>query len=109
MALELIRRGPETVRLDVAQGDGWQRVTRGINDASYIPGTELITLSARGCDGLRVYDFDAPDQPYWESTTGKNHSLTIIKTARRASVLVQNPTSNTEVIMHSAPIPSPTS
>ena len=107
MALRLIRRGPETVRLDVAQGDGWQRVTRGVNDASSSPDMERITLSARGCDSLRVYDYDAPDQPYWESNTGENHSLTIIKTVRRAAVRVQNPTPETEVIMHVVPIPPP--
>lgn len=107
MALRPIRRGPETVRLDVSQGAGWQPASRGIFDASVNNYPELATIQATGCTGLRVYDYDAPGQPYWESTTGTSHTLTVIKTARRLVARVENTTENTEVIMHVVPIPPP--
>ena len=107
MALKLIRRGPETVRLDVAQGAGWQAAGRGRLDASYVYYPELATIQATGCTGLRVYDWDAPGQPFWESTTGTSHTLTVIKTGRRLVVRAANTTDTTEVIMHVVPIPPP--
>ena len=109
MALRPIRRGPETVRLDVSRGAGLQPAARGQFDASVNNYPELATIQAAGCTGLRVYDYDAPGQPYWESTTGTSHTLTVIKTARRLVVRVENTTENTEVIMHVVPIPPPTS
>ena len=105
MGLDLIRRGPETVRLDVSRGAGLQAAARGQFDASVNNYPELATIQAAGCTGLRVYDYDAPGQPYWESTTGTSHTLTVIKTARRLVVRVENTTENTEVIMHVVPIP----
>ena len=107
MGLNLIRRGPETVRLDVEQGTGWKPVRRGILDASDNEYPELATIQATGCTGLRVYDFDAPGQPFWESTSGTSHALTVIKTGRRLAVRAENTTDKTEVIMHVVPIPPP--
>lgn len=107
MGLNLIRRGPEMVRLDAAQGAGWQRVNRGSEDASTKNYPEMVTLQATGCTGLRVYDWDAPGQPYWESTTGTSHTVTVIKTGRRLAVRAENTTDKTEVIMHVIPIPPP--
>ncbi|OFN17806.1 hypothetical protein HMPREF2604_07650 [Corynebacterium sp. HMSC055A01] len=107
MALRSIRRGPETVRLDVEQGAGWQPARRGQFDASINNYPELATLQATGCTGLRVYDYDAPGQPYWESTTGTSHTVTVIKTGRRLAVRAENTTDKTEVIMHAVPIPPP--
>lgn len=107
MALKLIKRGPETVRLDVTQGAGWQHANRGKYDASTNDYPELAVVQATGCTGLRVYDFDAPGQPYWESTTGTSHTLTVIKTGRRLVVRAANTTDTTEVTMHVVPIPPP--
>lgn len=107
MALRLISRGPETVRLDVTQGAGWQPAGRGKYDASANEYPELATIQATGCTGLRVYDFDAPGQPFWETTTGTSHTLTVIKTGRRLVVRAANTTDKTEVIMHVVPIPPP--
>lgn len=107
MALKLIRRGPEIVRLDVKQGTSWQPAGRGQLDASSNDYPELATIQATGCTALRVYDFDAPGQPYWESTTGTSHTLTVIKTGRRLAVRAANTTDKTEVIMHVVPIPPP--
>ena len=107
MGLNLIRRGPETVRLDVEQGTGWKPARRGIFDASVNRYPELATIQATGCTGLRVYDFDAPGQPFWESTSGTRHALTVIKTRHRLAVRAENTTDDTEVIMHVVPIPLP--
>lgn len=105
MGLNLIRRGAEIVRLDVAQGTGWQPAGRGQFDASNIDSPELATIQAIGCTGLRVYDYDAPGQPYWESTTGTSHTLTVIKTGRRLVVRASDTTDKTEVTMHVVPTP----
>lgn len=107
MALRLIRQANETVRLDVTQGTGWQPATRGKFDASVNAYPELATIQAVDCTGLRVYDYDAPGQPFWESTTGTRHALTVIKTGRRLAVRAENTTDKTEVIMHVVPIPPP--
>lgn len=109
MALRLIRQANETVRLDVTQGTDWQPAARGKFDASVNAYPELATVQATGCTGLRVYDYDAPGQPFWESTTGTSHALTVIKTSRRLVVRAENTTDKTEVIMHVIPIPPPTS
>ena len=107
MGLKLIRRGPETVRLNVTQGAGWQPAGRGGFDASGNDYPELAVIQATGCTGLRVYDYDAPGQPYWESTTGTSHTLTVIKTGRRLVARALDTTDKTEVIMHVGPIPPP--
>ncbi|WP_010191040.1 hypothetical protein [Corynebacterium aurimucosum] len=109
MALRLIRQANETVRLDVTQGTGWKPAARGKFDASVNAYPELATIQATGCTGLRVYDYDAPGQPFWESTTGTSHTVTVIKTVRRLVVRAENTTDDTEVIMHVVPIPPPTS
>lgn len=107
MALRLIRQANETVRLDVTQGTGWKPAARGKFDASVNTYPELATIQATDCTGLRVYDYDAPGQPFWESTTGTSHALTVIKTSRRLVVRAENTTDKTEVIMHVIPIPPP--
>lgn len=70
--MKIIQRGPETVRLDVTQGAGWQPAGRGQLDASSNTYPELASIQATDCTGLRVYDFDAPGQPLGDLGTPAN-------------------------------------
>ena len=108
MALKLIRRGPETVRLVVETGSGWRRAYReGIPDAVRDYSPAMMVVSANGCDGLRIIDYDAEGRPTFITDGGTAHTLTAIKTGWRGVVQVLNPTDKTEVIMHVVPIPPP--
>ena len=110
MALKLIRRGPETVRLVVETGSGWRRAYReGIPDAVRDYSPAMMVVSANGCDGLRIIDYDAEGRPTFITDGGTAHTLTAIKTGWRGVVQVLNPTDKTEVIMHVVPIPPPCS
>ena len=108
MALKLIGRGPETVRLVVETGSGWRRAVReGIPDAVRDHTPAMMVVSANGCDGLRIIDYDAEGTPTFITDGGTAHTLTAIKTGWRGVVQVLNPTDKTEVIMYVVPIPPP--
>ena len=109
MALKLIRRGPETIRLTTSPGEGDQPTTRG---SEYYPlkgyGWVQVTVTATSCGGLTVQD---RENGYERETRegGPVASITGVFRAERYGPVVRvlNPTENTEVIMHVVPIPPP--
>lgn len=104
MTLKLIQRGAELVKLTPEIGTGWKPATHDGLDAATDTRPELMTVTAQNCDGLRIYDFDQPGSPYWETTGGANHTLTVVKQVRRGAVRVLNPTSETKVSISKIPL-----
>ena len=109
MGLNLIRRGPETIRLTTSPGEGDQSTTRG---DEYYPlrgyGWVQVTVTATSCGGLAVQD---RENGYDRETRegGPVASISGVFRAERYGPVVRviNPTDETEVIMHVVPIPPP--
>ena len=93
MGLNLIKRGagmrPATIE---NIGSGWVNV---LTPGGVYLGTGLFTVQATGCDGVRIYDWNA-NQVYVEGTAGTAHHARMIVTTT-AVVRVLNPNENTEV------------
>lgn len=104
MALKLIRRGPETVRLVPDKGTGWKNCLRPGNTSPYMGGV-FLAVQATGCDGLRLIDWGG-DRPDVEVTTGAVKAAQMVGNTNTV-IRVLNPTDKTEVIMHVVPIPPP--
>lgn len=109
MALKLIRRGPETIRLTTSPGAGRQATYRS---GEYYPlrgyGWVQLTVTATNCGGVNVQD---RENGYSSENRegGPVASITGIFLADRYGpvVSVLDPTDKTEVIMHVVPIPPP--
>lgn len=104
MALKLIRRGAETVRLVPDKGTGWKNCLRPGNTSPYMGGV-FMAVQATGCDGLRLIDWGG-DRPDVEVTTGAVKAAQMVGNINTV-IRVLNPTDKTEVIMHVVPIPPP--
>ena len=109
MALKLIRRGPETIRLTTTPGEGRQSTLRS---GEYYPlrgyGWVQITVTATNCGGVSVQD---RENGYGREIRqgGPVASITGVFLAERYGPVVNvfDPTDNTEVVMHVVPIPPP--
>lgn len=111
MGLNLIRRGPETIRLTVPPGTGIQSASRdgsiytlrGYNTWVH------VTVTATGCDGLAVQDREnGYDKETRSSSEGAvSYSGVFYASSYGPVVQIVNPTDKTEVIMHVVPIPPP--
>ncbi|MDK8242872.1 hypothetical protein [Corynebacterium coyleae] len=113
MALKLIRRGAVVKTLTPHRtATGWAncRDSKGSVYPAENIGTAQTTVTATGCDAVRILDWAVSSA---RATVGQSdglHSATAITTGRFGPVVqVLNPTENTEVIMHIVPIPPPTS
>lgn len=111
MALKLVRRGAVVKTLTPQRtATGWvncQDSKGSVYPAENI-GTAQTTVTATGCDAVRILDWAVS---VTRATVGQSdglHSATAITTGRFGPVVqVLNPTENTEVIMHVVPIPPP--
>lgn len=111
MGLNLIRRGPETIRLTVTPGDG--RVnTNGPNGLYILQGWNswvFVTVTATGVTGISVQDrengYDREDRT--GSGPVMSYSGVFYADKFGPTVAVFDPTEDTEVIMHVVPIPPP--
>ena len=109
MALKLIKPGPVVKTLTAQRtATGWvncQDSKGSVYPAENI-GTAQTTVTATGCDGVRVLDWAVSST---RATVGKSdglHSATAITVGRFGPVVqVLNPTDKTEVIMHVVPTP----
>ena len=71
-------------------------------------GQTVVTVTATGCDGVRVYDWDTTRDLYAEGVSqGGAHTVTAHILGGRGVVRVLNPTDKTEVIVTAIPIPPP--
>ena len=111
MALKLIRRGPETVRLTTTPGSGLQGATR---DGSSYPlrgyGEWVqITVTATECAGIQIMDREnGYNRELRSADSGVvSYAGVFYASAYGPTVYVSDPTENTEVIMHVVPIPPP--
>ena len=111
MVLNLIRRGPETVRLEAPSREGLNAALR--NGSSYpLRGYNSwvrLTVTATGCAGVQVMDREnGYDYELREATNGMvSYSGVFYANRYGPTVYVQNPTDKTEVIMHVETIPPP--
>lgn len=108
MALKLVRRGPETVRVTPGAGVGWQHIE--LDGSKYLfagAGWCQVTVTGVRCAGVRIenanYALPRPAQN-GESTTSMVCDLT---DKRTVMVLVRDATEETEVTMSVVPIPPP--
>ena len=114
MALKLIRRDRTRMNVTVAPGTGWQNLT-GKGGNPYITsgmGEVEVTVTATGCDGVRIYDWGKDQRRYAENVSpGGIHTVTALITGLGfgAVARVLNPTDKTEVIVTAIPIPPPAS
>lgn len=105
MARRKLIGGSGCVRLVAQDGSGWVNCTPGRDDANPYPlahrGTMRVTVSATGCGGVRLYDWDNGTAQAEHTSAGGLHTLTGIVTGRRGPVVrVLNPTENTEVLVN---------
>ena len=112
MGLNLIKRGEKLHPNEVAPGSGWVNTTRpGSNHPYFVgPGELLVTVTATGCDGVRIYDWDKDGNPFVESTSrGTMHSAVSCVSGTRLGPVIRvlNPTESTEVTIMSRPLPPP--
>lgn len=111
MALRLVRRGPETIRLTVDPGDG--RVnTNGPNGLYILQGWKswvYVTVTATGVTGISVQDRENGYDREERTGGGPVMSYSGVFYADKfgPTVAVFDPTEDTEVIMHVVPIPPP--
>lgn len=114
MGLNLIKRGEKLHPNEVAPGSGWVNTTQPGSNNPYLvgPGELLVTVTATGCDGVRIYDWGRDGQPFVESASGGSlHTAValISGTGVGPVIRVLNPTESTEVIIMSRPLPHPVS
>ena len=110
MALKLIRRGAWRVPITIAPGTGWVNTTIGGNPYVVEDGPVILSATATGCDGVRIYDWDKTRDLYAEGVSqGGMHACSAHVLGARAVVRVLNPTDKTEVTVTAIPIPPPTS
>ena len=112
MALRLVRWGARLHPNEVTPGNGWVNAVAKGGTKPYMIGAGdfLVTATATGCGGVRIYDWDRRGTPFVESvSSGGLHSVTalISGTSFGPVVRVLNPTENTEVTIMSEPIPPP--
>lgn len=112
MALKLIKRGEKLHPCDTTPGTGWVNTTAPGNTNPYFIGLGdlLVTVTAAGCDGVRIYDWDRDGLPFVESQSGsKLHTAVACVHGTRLGPVVRvlNPTESTEVTILSRPLPPP--
>lgn len=113
MALKLIRRGPETIRLTVDPGSG--RVNAfGPNGLYILQGWGSwvhVTVTATGVTGISMQDRENGYDREERTGGGPVMSCSGVFYADKfgPTVAVFDPTDKTEVIMHVVPIPPPAS
>lgn len=106
MALKLIRRGAWRVPITIAPGTGWVNTTIGGNPYVVEDGPVILSATATGCDGVRIYDWDKTRDLYAEGVSqGGMHACSAHVLGARAVVRVLNPTDKTEVTVTAIPIP----
>lgn len=111
MALNLIKRGPETVRLEAPSREGLNAALR--NGSSYpLRGYNSwvrLTVTATGCSGVQVMDREnGYDYELREATNGMvSYSGVFYASRYGPTVYVRDSTDKTEVIMHVETIPPP--
>lgn len=111
MGLNLIRRGPETIRPTVPPGTGIQSASRD-GSIYMLRGYNTwvhVTVTATGCDGLAVQDREnGYDKETRSSSEGSvSYSGVFYASSYGPVVQIVSPTDKTEVIMHVVPIPPP--
>lgn len=112
MGLSLIRRGERLHPNEVTPGTGWVNVCRPGTAHPYLIGAGefLVTVTATGCDGVRIYDWGKSRGLFVESASGGGlHTAValISGTGVGPVVRVLNPTESTEVTIMSRPLPPP--
>lgn len=71
-------------------------------------GPAIISVTATGCDGVRIYDWDTASDLYAEGVSqGGLHTCSAYISGARGVIRVLNPTENTGVIIMSEPLPPP--
>lgn len=107
MALRLVRRGSWRVPVTVPPGSGWvNAVTAGSTPNPYVVETSQVAVTATGCDGVRIIDWDNNRDLYAEGvSSGGMHTCTAHVLGGRGVVRILNPTDKTEVVVTSIPIP----
>ena len=111
MALKLIKRGAETIRLTVGPGEGRVNVT-GPNGLYILQGWKSwvhVTVTALNVTGISVQDrengYDREERKNGGPVT--SYSGVFYADKFGPTVAVFDPTDKTEVIMHVVPIPPP--
>ena len=109
MALKLIRRGPETIRLTVNPGSGRVNTT-GPNGLYILQGWGSwvhVTVTATGVTGISVQDRENGYDREERTGGGPVMSYSGVFYADKygPTVAVLDPTDKTEVVMHVVPIP----
>lgn len=111
MGLNLIRRGPETIRLNVAPGDGRVNAYKGNNlyPLQRWNSWVFVTVTATGVTGISVQDRENGYDREERTDSGPVMSYSGVFYANKfgPTVAVFDPSENTEIIMNAIPIPPP--